>query len=144
MTTFFFFFRFDRLSGIDRISYNIAVTWFYNFRFDNCRCALPPSFPLASASTFALATILYAEEMDSEHLAILAFCLALFATFLVVVVFGKTIFRVIHESGKAVDQRKIFGTDPVLCVELKGSAAKDGAVATWIKSWSSPSSVMPN
>lgn len=67
------------------------------------------------ASTFALATIMYAEGLDSEGVAIAALALGLASTLMVSFVFFKTV--------KAVFAGKLFGPDPVLSVSLKEGRA---------------------
>lgn len=67
------------------------------------------SVPLAS--TFAIATILYAEELSSEAVVLVAFALGLASTCLVFVVFIVTL-------GSAW-RGTLFGIDPVVSVKLQ-------------------------
>lgn len=68
----------------------------------------PPAPP---ASTFAVATIMYAEELSSEAVVLVALALALASTLLVLVVFALTMSSALTGT--------LFGPDPVLSVLLE-------------------------
>lgn len=66
---------------------------------------------VAEASTFAVATILYAEELSSEGVVIFALVMSLGSTVLVMVVFVCTLCAAATGS--------LFAPDPVLSVVLE-------------------------
>lgn len=74
---------------------------------------LPPRSTLGvvAASTFALATIMYAEELSSEEVVLVALALALASTLLVLVVLALTVSSALTGT--------LFGPDPVLSVLLE-------------------------
>lgn len=63
-----------------------------------------------TASTFALATIMYAEELTSKGVALGALVLG--------VVSSTTVLYVLCRTIRAATQGKLFGPDPVLSVRL--------------------------
>lgn len=70
---------------------------------------------VAPAATFAAATIIYAEELNSDGVVIAAFVLALASTLLVLAISVMTVV--------AVAKGKVFAPDPVLSVVLEGSTS---------------------
>lgn len=69
-----------------------------------------PPLHFSPASAFAVAALMYAEELSSEGVVLVAFGLGLASTLLVLVVFALTVSSALLG--------KLFGPDPVLSVLL--------------------------